>query len=421
MSKMKSLIEGGRCHSTILATETDLKRLVVVRYYLDRPGMDLNHSSARLWKNPPATCMAKDVIKFLEEQGIKEPNDNNDNMLVEIYLDQFGAYMLTDVCCTDIGLDFNDATIDNPGVLNIRLTDVNVDPVTLTNSSNIQTQSSNRNMQCNMSPLGLFAFTMTVGFENSALISELTNGKFVSESFILTWAPYAIFISGLLQLLVGMWEVTRNNVYGATAFSAFGCFWLANGLKMYTETVFGSQIDPELLTTPDPWGLFIRHLFILGLTCNLVYATLSMNMTSTVLTTLLSCNMFFAMIAPFSQPCKWIQLVFGWLLTIVALYTFTVEFINEVYNREVINMFRWNNDSPNEVFGAAGRSNSLVHKKVTMLRTAAISNKNKGTNHIQVRGAAAASYKNSTKKIVEINDNHVNHQTTASTSMNGNN
>ena len=241
MSKMKSLIEGGRCHSTILAAETDLKRLVVVRYYLDRPGMDLNHSSARLWKNPPATCMAKDVIKFLEEQGIKEPNDNNDNMLVEIYLDQFGAYMLTDVCCTDIGLDFNDATIDNPGVLNIRLTDVNVDPVTLTNSSNIQTQSSNRNMQCNMvcvyirrtyylnsnpnpnpnpnpnlikSPLGLFAFTMTVGFENSALISELTNGKFVSESFILTWAPYAIFISGLLQLLVGMWEVTRNNVFG---------------------------------------------------------------------------------------------------------------------------------------------------------------------------------------------------------------
>merc|ERR1712183_1012765 len=124
------------------------------------------------------------------------------------------------------------------------------------------------------------------------------------------------------------------------------------------------------------------------------------------------------MIAPFSHPCKWIQLVFGWLLTIWAFYTFTVEFTNEVYNREVINMFRWNNDSPHEVFGAAGRSNTLVHKKVTMLRTAAAANRRKGTNHIEVRGAAAASNNSSTKKIVEINDDDdSNHQTT---SINGN-
>jgi succinate-acetate transporter protein len=37
----------------------------------------------------------------------------------------------------------------------------------------------------------------------------------VHPSFILIWGPYAFFVSGLLQLIAGLVEMTRNNIYGA--------------------------------------------------------------------------------------------------------------------------------------------------------------------------------------------------------------
>ena len=57
---------------------------------------------------------------------------------------------------------------------------------------------------------------------------------------------------------------------------------------------------------------------------------------------------------------------------------------NEVYHRKVFNIFPWTVDSPKEVFAAAGRS-SLLHAKITKLRTAA-----RSTDHFKVRAAYKA-------------------------------
>ncbi|KAJ7241449.1 Gpr1 family protein [Mycena rebaudengoi] len=37
----------------------------------------------------------------------------------------------------------------------------------------------------------------------------------------------ALFTGGLAQLLAGMWEFPRGNVFGATAFTSYGAFWLS--------------------------------------------------------------------------------------------------------------------------------------------------------------------------------------------------
>ncbi|KAG5643428.1 hypothetical protein DXG03_000936 [Asterophora parasitica] len=37
----------------------------------------------------------------------------------------------------------------------------------------------------------------------------------------------AIFCGGLAQLLAGMWEFPRGNVFGGTAFTSYGAFWMA--------------------------------------------------------------------------------------------------------------------------------------------------------------------------------------------------
>ena len=44
------------------------------------------------------------------------------------------------------------------------------------------------------------------------------------------WLGYAFAYGGLGQLLAGMWEFRNRNVFGATAFSTYGGFWIGLGL-----------------------------------------------------------------------------------------------------------------------------------------------------------------------------------------------
>src|SRR5438445_6893116 len=71
-------------------------------------------------------------------------------------------------------------------------------------------------------PLGLAAFALTT-FLLSAKNAGWTHGTDA-------WLGYAIAYGGLAQLLAGMWEFRNRNVFGATAFSTYGGFWIGLGL-----------------------------------------------------------------------------------------------------------------------------------------------------------------------------------------------
>ena len=76
-------------------------------------------------------------------------------------------------------------------------------------------------------PLGLAAFALTT-FLFSAANAKWTHGTSA-------WLGYAFAYGGLVQLLAGMWEFRNRNVFGATAFSSYGGFWIGAGL--YVELV----------------------------------------------------------------------------------------------------------------------------------------------------------------------------------------
>jgi uncharacterized protein len=71
-------------------------------------------------------------------------------------------------------------------------------------------------------PLGLAAFALTT-FLLSAQNAGLTDGPDA-------WLGFALAYGGLIQLLAGMWEFRNRNVFGATAFSTYGGFWIGLGL-----------------------------------------------------------------------------------------------------------------------------------------------------------------------------------------------
>ena len=70
-------------------------------------------------------------------------------------------------------------------------------------------------------PLGLAAFATTT-FLLMAVNTRWTVGNSAGTAFL----GYALAYGGLAQLLAGMWEFINRNVFGATAFSTWGAFWI---------------------------------------------------------------------------------------------------------------------------------------------------------------------------------------------------
>ena len=73
-------------------------------------------------------------------------------------------------------------------------------------------------------PLGLAAFALTTFLLSAA------NAKWMTHATGSAWLGYAFAFGGTIQLLAGMWEFRNKNVFGATAFSTYGGFWVGLGL-----------------------------------------------------------------------------------------------------------------------------------------------------------------------------------------------
>jgi len=73
-------------------------------------------------------------------------------------------------------------------------------------------------------PLGLAAFALTT------FLLSAKNAGWMTHATGNAWLGYAFAYGGTVQLLAGMWEFRNRNVFGATAFSTYGGFWLGLGL-----------------------------------------------------------------------------------------------------------------------------------------------------------------------------------------------
>ncbi len=73
-------------------------------------------------------------------------------------------------------------------------------------------------------PLGLAAFALTTFLLSAA------NAGWMTKATGTAWLGYAFAYGGAVQVLAGMWEFRNKNVFGATAFSSYGGFWLGLGL-----------------------------------------------------------------------------------------------------------------------------------------------------------------------------------------------
>jgi succinate-acetate transporter protein len=104
-------------------------------------------------------------------------------------------------------------------------------------------------------PLGLGAFALTT------FVLSGHNATFIPD---LIWVGLALFYGGLTQLLAGMWEFRNQNVFGATAFSTYGGFWMGLGLFIILGVVtknWFTGVGPHNIDNSVAWFLFAFAVF----------------------------------------------------------------------------------------------------------------------------------------------------------------
>ena len=107
-------------------------------------------------------------------------------------------------------------------------------------------------------PLGLAAFALTT-FVLSMFNAGLVDAK--GEPIVL---GLALAYGGVAQLLAGMWEFTKGNTFGATAFSSYGAFWISFWAYV---TFFATKIPEGNRGSAAglyliAWGIFTTYMWV---------------------------------------------------------------------------------------------------------------------------------------------------------------
>jgi len=102
-------------------------------------------------------------------------------------------------------------------------------------------------------PLGLGAFALTT------FVLSAHNAFGATTAPLLAFFGYAIFYGGLAQFVAGMWEFRNRNVFGATAFSTYGGFWM--GLAGFVVLILFGKVAGKDVTQSLGWILLAFAIF----------------------------------------------------------------------------------------------------------------------------------------------------------------
>jgi uncharacterized protein len=122
--------------------------------------------------------------------------------------------------------------------------------------------SENVRMIADPAPLGLGAFALT-----TFLLSLFNAGLLPAAGEPIVFGV-ALAYGGVAQVLAGMWEFRKGNVFGATAFTSYGAFWIS----FWAFVTFYSADIPDATDRGTAvgwyligWGLFTVVMWVASL------------------------------------------------------------------------------------------------------------------------------------------------------------
>ena len=186
----------------------------------------------------------------------------------------------------------------------------------------------------NPAPLGLFAFGLTTAL---AMVkhAELLGGDQKGADLYLT--GFALFFGGLLQVIAGLGEIKRNNIFGYTAFLLYGGFWMSlSTVELVTFIAVGEPPSQPKGTQ----ALF----FLVGVFSFVLWiCTLKMNKTICLLFGFLTVLLFTLMGGVRNETANQVAGYLGLITAAIAFWLGGVELINDVVGegKELIPLGHW--------------------------------------------------------------------------------
>ena len=188
----------------------------------------------------------------------------------------------------------------------------------------------------NPAPLGLFAF----GFTTALLQLKHTRigGSSPEEMAGVTTAVvgFAMFFGGFLQVVAGISEIRRNNLFGYTAFLLFGGLWMSLGTVDIVQMLAHPDSD---LASPNPAAV-CALLFLSGLfTFILWICSFKLNKTLNLLFFLLATTLFLLSGGVYNETVDKAGGWFGLATSAVAYWLAAAELMNEIHGegkREIV-------------------------------------------------------------------------------------
>ncbi len=177
----------------------------------------------------------------------------------------------------------------------------------------------------NPAPLGLLGFGMT-----TVLLNLHNAGLYELNSMII---GMGIFVGGLARVIAGVQEWKKNNTFGATAFTAYGFFWISLvTIWLLPRTAMGADLKSS--ETAMGWYLLLWGIFTLGM----FIGTLKLSRTLQIVFGTLVILFFLLALGDFTGN-KGIKIVAGYegiVCGLSAIYGCLAQILNEVYKRQLL-------------------------------------------------------------------------------------
>lgn len=198
----------------------------------------------------------------------------------------------------------------------------------MTAENKIQAEISQAAATADPSPLGLGGFALTT------FVLSLGNAQLIAAAAKPAFLGLAFFYGGVAQLLAGMQEFKKNNVFGATAFSTYGGFWLSLATLELLQMI-------GVINWGDYGGQAVG-VFLLGFTIFNTYMWLASFRVSGAVCgvfTALEITFILLVLAEFGFISSIPGGIMGIVTAIVAWYASAAGVINTVYKRTVLPVF----------------------------------------------------------------------------------
>ena len=177
----------------------------------------------------------------------------------------------------------------------------------------------------NPAPLGLLGFGMTTIFLN------LHNaGLYELNSMII---GMGLFVGGIAQVFAGTQEWKKNNTFGATAFTAYGFFWISLvTIWLLPKTAMGDGLKTN--ETAMGWYLLMWGIFTAGMFIGTLKLSRSLQVVFSTLTILFFLLAYSDLTG--NKDVKVVAGIEGIVCGLSAVYACIAQILNEVYKRRVL-------------------------------------------------------------------------------------